>query len=162
MRTKNLPGGKELIRLITSPSSVSRLSGKCGNLDVSQPYGPPQPVTGIALPLPYTSKLTHVLDAVAHNINHLLYKIYSSLWQMCTSVTAVSWMWACDQLAVSSWPLITCYTNHVRTGIWTVLHNVHVAYVEFLPVKLSLLLEMWREHCVTLQVTRSGTVLYSL
>jgi hypothetical protein len=56
MNTRNLFGVKwrPARKMTTSLPSMSRFFRKCERVDVSQPYGPPRPITGIVLPLSIT------------------------------------------------------------------------------------------------------------
>jgi hypothetical protein len=87
------------MRLTTSLSSVSRLSRKCGSLDVSQPYGPSWPVPGIAFLKPSWTNIifvegqhvvpsvpTHSLDQgisakILHILSHIQLALTTLVWK---------------------------------------------------------------------------------
>jgi hypothetical protein len=66
-----LKGGR-CVRLRTLTPSVSRLSRYCGTLNVSQPYGPPWPGTGIALP--FIGNQDHFSESLSiHDCSHCVW-----------------------------------------------------------------------------------------
>jgi hypothetical protein len=67
--TRNLPGGKGQSAHMADPIAVCWLCRKCGTPYVSQPYGSPRPITGIAFPF-YTNLFLPPSDTHIHGWQH--------------------------------------------------------------------------------------------
>jgi hypothetical protein len=153
MSSRDFPGVKDCcrhVRLTISLLSVSWLSRKCGSLNVWQPYGFPQPVTGIASP--FFSAIHYLLSS-----SHLT--ICSQSYWHTTNIKMSSCSTLCIRQSSSihnTWCVFLC------AGTVTSITHGWVFYVASLlhPLHMKCFSEWWKWYILKIHSTCASELLH--